>query len=220
VAWLTDIDIEGAIIAAAGADNIRVRAAVKGAHDVKEWLDQIGAFATPERLAHMVGQCAHESMGFTVTEERLSYSASRLMQVWPSRYPTMAVAEQYARNPRKLANHTYGGRNGNIEPDDGWKYRGRGWLQLTGRDNYKRTGAALGIDLECRPELAEDSATAWKIAAYYLDNHRREGKTAFEWADLRRADMVTRIVNGGVNGLDDRIRRTTLALAVLKGNST
>ena len=107
-------------------------------------------------LAALIGQCAHESMGFTVTEERLSYSAARLMQVWPARYPTEEIARRYARQPRKLANHTYGGRNGNTEPDDGWRYRGRGYLQLTGRANYRLAGLAVGLAALIDAPIADD----------------------------------------------------------------
>lgn len=208
---MNGLNIEAAILAAAGRDNVKVQAAIGGMLSVKEWLDENGAFDTPNRLAHMIGQCAHESMGFQFMQERLSYSAKRLMQVWPRRYPTLAIANQFARNPEKLANHTYGGRMGNTRPGDGYRYRGRGWLQLTGRKNYRARGRALGIDLEGKPKLAIKPGIRWLIAASYLAARQRGGKTAVQWADEGEIRNVTLIVNGGLHGLADREARTSRA---------
>ena len=205
-------DIEAGIRAAAGRD---AQAAIDGFMAVKEWMDQRGIL-TPRRRAHLFGQCAHESVGYTRTIENLNYSAHRLMVVWPRRFPTLREAEQYARQPKMLANKVYGGRMGNREPGDGWRYRGRGWLQLTGRNNYRQSCAPLGIDLEAQPEIAREPSTAWRIAARYLGVREWAGKTALEWADENNTRQVTRIVNGGLNGLDDRIKRTAAALAVLE----
>lgn len=174
-------------------------------------------FAGDLRLAHTIGQCAHESVGFARTSESLWYSAPRLMAVWPGRFPTIEAAEPYAGNPEALANNVYGGRMGNVDPGDGYRYRGQGWLQLTGRDNYRRYGRALGIDLEGNPELAAHPRTAWMVAAHYLATRRRAKRTALEWADADNAEMVTRIVNGGLHGLDDRRARTAAALMALRG---
>ncbi|MCH8103756.1 MAG: glycoside hydrolase family 19 protein [Chloroflexi bacterium] len=213
------IDIEGAILAASGrkAGNVKVQTAIDGFLAVHEWMDERGIL-TPLRLAHLFGQCAHESMGFTHTIESLSYSADRLMAVWPSRFQHITFARQYARQPKKLANYVYARRMGNGDPttDDGWRYRGRGYLQLTGRANYRRAGKALGIDLEVAPERATDPEIAWQIAASYLATRSRSGKTALVWADADNVKMVTRIVNGGLNGLADRIARTGRALDTLE----
>ncbi|MBV9247503.1 MAG: protease, partial [Methylobacteriaceae bacterium] len=89
--------------------------------------------ATLLRVRHFLAQVAEETGGLRVLEEDLDYSAMRLMQVWPARFPTLATAEPYAHNPRRLADRVYGGRMGNTGPDDGWKYRGRGLLQTTGK---------------------------------------------------------------------------------------
>ena len=213
------IDIEGAILAASGrkAGNVKVRTAIDGFLAVHEWMDERGIL-TPLRLAHLFGQCAHESMGFAHTIESLSYSADRLMAVWPSRFQHITFARQYARQPKKLANYVYSRRMGNGDPttDDGWRYRGRGWMQLTGRANYRKAGWVVGVDLEADPETARRPGPAWQIAAHYLATRKRRGKTALEWADADNARQITRIVNGGLNGLDDRNRRTRRALEQLK----
>ena len=216
---MSGIDIEGAILAASGrkAGNVQVRTAIDGFLAVHEWMDGRGIL-TPLRIAHLFGQCAHESMGFTHTIESLSYSAKRLMAVWPSRFQHITFARQYARQPKKLANYVYARRMGNGDPttDNGWRYRGRGWLQLTGRANYRRAGWVVGVDLEADPETARLPGPAWQIAAHYLATRKRRGKTALEWADADNARQITRIVNGGLNGLDDRVKRTRRALEQLK----
>ncbi len=213
------INIEGAIWAASmrRAGDIKVQAAVNGMLSVKGWMDETGSFRTMERIAAMVGQCAHESAGFQRTTESLWYSARRLMQVWPSRYRTLEIAARYAKNPEKLANHTYANRigNGNVASGDGWRFRGRGWQQLTGRANYRARGLALGIPLEEYPDLALKPGYRWVIAASFNGTQRRGGKTVFQWADEGNTRMVTRIINGGYHGYEDRVERTARALAAL-----
>jgi predicted chitinase len=179
------------------------------------------ALATPQRAAHLIGQCAHESMGFSQAVESLYFTTpERLMAVWPRRFASLAVARAFTRDPERLANHVYGGRMGNTRPGDGYRYRGRGWLQLTGRANYRRFGSALGLDLDARPGRAAEPEAAWRIAARYLASRRRMGRSALEWADADNAEMVTRIVNGGLHGLADRRLRTAAALAALTGPAT
>lgn len=216
---MAGIDLEGAILAASRqrATNAKVKIAIEGALAVKGWMDERGAFDTMPRLAALCGQTASESGGYQSSIERLSYSAERLMQVWPSRYKTLEMAEQYARQPAKLANHTYAGRNGNGPPEsgDGWRYRGRGWIMLTGRRNYRSMGKALGRDLINEPDLARDSAIAWQIAVQFFSSRTRNGRTVMEWADIGDTKMVTRIINGGQHGLKDRIARTQLAAKAL-----
>ena len=191
-------------------------AAIEGLLAAAPALDRAGVLATPRRAAHLIGQAAHESAGFTRDEEDLHYTtAARLMAVWPGRFAHQGVAAAYLGTPQALAEHVYGGRMGNARPGDGWRYRGRGWLMLTGRANYRRMGAALGLDLEARPERAGDPLTAWRIAGQYLAVRRRAGASALDWADRDAADMVTRIVNGALHGLADRMARTARALAVL-----
>jgi putative chitinase len=198
--------------------------AIDGLTSVEAELQALGALANELRAAHLIGQCAHESAGFVHRVELLSYSSGdRIFAVFGRRhFASIAEANGFARNPEKLANRVYANRmgNGNEASGDGFRYRGRGWLQLTGRDNYRVFGERIGIDLESDPERAAEPATAWRIAAAYLASRRRSGKTALEWADANNVEMVTRIVNGGTNGLADRRQKTAAALAALGGVQT
>jgi putative chitinase len=151
------------------------------------------------RLAHFLAQVCHETGGLTVLVENLHYRAERLLQVWPSRFPTLDAALPFEGNPRALANKVYGGRMGNVDPDDGWKYIGRGLLQITGRDHYARVGKALGIDLVGQPQLAISPDYALRIA---LETWRASGCDAP--ADADDIEQVTRKINGGRIGLADR----------------
>lgn len=162
----------------------------------------------PLRFVHWLAQMAHESEGFTRLEENLNYTAARLRAIFPSRVTT-AEAEQLARKPRAIANHVYGGRLGNVGPDDGWLYRGRGLTHLTGRDNYRLAGRLIGRDLEARPDDAADPAVALAIACAWWQD--RGCNVAADADDVER---VTRIINGGVNGLSDRKRLTERARVV------
>jgi len=150
------------------------------------------------RLAHFMAQILHESGAFTITDEHMNYTAKRMTQVWPKRFPTVASAEPFAHNPEKLANKVYGGRMGNVDPGDGWKYHGRGLLQLTGRESYKKHGQQIGADLEGNPDLAS-SNLALKIAAAEF---KASGCNAF--ADADNVDKVTKAINGGLIGLAER----------------
>ena len=122
----------------------------------EEWIDAINQtfeyfdISTPEQQASFLGQCGHESNGFTALVENLNYKAESLCKVWPKRFPTLDAAQPYNRNPEAIANHVYASRmgNGDEESGDGFAFRGRGLIQLTGRDNYRACGEALGVDLE------------------------------------------------------------------------
>ena len=152
--------------------------------------------------AMLLGQLSHESGGFTKLSESLKYSASRLMQVFSRARQAGAAAVQaaVAAGPSGIAELIYGGRMGNSEPGDGFKYRGRGFIQLTGKDNYIATGKRLGIDLVNNPDLASDPVIAAKIAIDYWKNRVGSvGKTG----DLV---AVTQKINGGTNGLQERGR--------------
>ena len=197
--------------------------AISGLASVKDQVEALGALDRPLRAAHLIGQCAHESGGFTRLVEQLYYSSgARIFAVFGRRHFTsIAHASQFARNPQKLANRVYANRmgNGDTASRDGFRYRGRGYLQLTGRSNYRIFGARIGIDLVADPERAGAPATAWLVAASYLANRSRAGKTALEWADEDNVEMVTRIVNGGTNGLPDRRLLTARALSALGGTT-
>lgn len=174
----------------------------------------------PAEAAHLIGQCAHESLGFTRVAEALFYTTpARLRAVWPARFRDAAAAMSFLRDPAALANHVYGGRMGNDRPGDGYRYRGRGYLQLTGRATYRLFGARIGIDLETTPERAEEPEIAWAVAIAYFEHRRRDGRTAMGWARAGNVEMVTRIVNGGVHGLEDRRARTLRAASVLGGGT-
>lgn len=163
-------------------------------------LKTAGVLDQPNRLQFFLAQLGHESGGLTIREENLNYSAARLMAVWPSRFPTLASAQPYANNPRALANKVYGGRMGNTGPDDGWKYRGRGYIQLTGRDAYREVGRVAGLDLLNDPDLASDPQHATAIAAAYWTWKQVNGS-----CDAGDFVACTRKVNGGVNGISDRL---------------
>lgn len=153
----------------------------------------------PLRLAHFLAQVCHETGGLRVLVENLHYTAERIVAVWPQRFPTVLVARPFEANPRALANAVYGGRLGNVGPDDGWRYIGRGLLQLTGRANYARVGAALNLDLVGRPYLAASPEHALAIAA---EVWRRGNCNAR--ADADDLAGVTRAINGGLTGLGER----------------
>ena len=167
---------------------------------------------TPNRQACFIGQCAHESNNFKTLEENLNYSAEGLMRTWPSRFPTLEVAQQYARNPEKIANKVYGGRAelGNIEEGDGWKFHGRGLIQLTGRSNYTVCGQALGRPFAQTPELVLDPENACLSAGWFWNK-----KSLNSLADIGDIDTMTRRINGGLIGLQDRKAKIAKAVSVL-----
>ena len=181
-----------------------------------KWADPLQAvfdkygINTPIRQASFIGQCQHESNNFRVLEENLHYSADGLMRVWPSRFPDRSVAEQYANNPEKIANKVYAGRLGNTEEGDGWAYHGRGLIQLTGRDNYRNCGDALGLALITNPELLAMPKGAALSAGWFW------GKRGLnDLADNRDFETMTKRINGGTLGLDNRIAKINKALEVL-----
>lgn len=150
------------------------------------------------RIAHWFGQFAHESRGFTDFEEDLSYKAERLCKVWPHRFPTLASALPYARNPEALANKVYANRMGNASLGDGWKYRGRG-PQLTGKENYEAAAKRTGLPLVSRPDLAAMPEHFVLLACDFWANHRCN-----EAADDDNLVLVTKRINGGSVGIAER----------------
>ncbi|WP_034335151.1 glycoside hydrolase family 19 protein [Deinococcus misasensis] len=164
------------------------------------------------RVAHLLAQLGHES-GFQPREENLWYSAPRICQVWPSRFPTLESAKPYAMNPAGLANRVYAGRlgNGNEASGDGYRYRGRGLLQITGRSNYRTYGKLIGFDLEAQPELALQFGIGSLVAVAYWTQ-----RNINRLADQDDLQAVTRAVNGGLTGLEDRGVLLRRAKAFLK----
>jgi putative chitinase len=167
---------------------------------------------TPKRQACFIGQTMHESGGYKFLRENLNYSAKALMNTWPSRFPDMDTAEKFERQPEKIANKVYSGRMGNTEDGDGAKYIGRGLIQLTGKDNYKAFGDAIGEDLVANPQLVEEPRYAALSAGWFWN---KRGLNAL--ADLTPMDITTMTVriNGGKIGIDDRIAKINKALDVL-----
>ena len=166
--------------------------------------------STKQRQASFVGQCQHESNNFRTLEENLHYSAARLMVVWSSRFPNADVAGQYANNPEKIANKVYAGRMGNTEEGDGWKFRGRGVIQLTGKDAYLHCGSSLRIDIIANPDLLLEPMNACLSAGWFW------GKRGLnDLADEKNYEEMTRRINGGLNGFDDRKKRILKAIFVL-----
>ena len=165
-----------------------------------EALQSAGILEMANRLQYFLAQLGHESNGLTHREENLNYSASRLMEIWPGRFPTLEIARQYAHDPEKLANFVYGGRLGNKDPGDGYRYRGRGYIQLTGRDTYREMGKIAGLDLEAHPELAAKPENAVKIACAFWTSRKLNPS-----CDIGDFTGVTQKINGGTNGLNDRL---------------
>jgi putative chitinase len=165
---------------------------------------------TPKRQACFIGQCMHESGGFKFLRENLNYSAKALMATWPSRFPDMDMAEKYERQPAKIANKVYSGRMGNTEDGDGAKYIGRGLIQLTGKDNYRAFGEAIGEDLVANPELVEQPRYAALSAGWFWN---KRGLNAL--ADAMDITTLTVRINGGKIGIDDRIAKINKALDIL-----
>lgn len=175
-----------------------------------------------KRRAMLIGQCSHESARFKSRFENLNYSAEALWKVFRKYFSSEAECRDFARKPERIANRVYGGRmgNGDESSGEGYLYRGRGYLQLTGKSNYKRYGKALGIDLVDNPDQAADPEISWRIAAHYCATRKVDGVTLLQWADVPNTEMVTLGINGGRHGLADRIAQTEAAMSVLSGKLT
>lgn len=169
------------------------------AKQADELLARFGINSTKTRLAYFLAQVGHESGGLTITEENLNYTANRICQVWSSRFKSTAQAKPYANNPRALANKVYGGRMGNNDGDDGFNYRGRGFIQVTGKDGYQEVGKNAGIDLVNNPNLAFDPETALLVACAFW-----KWKGLNKFADQGDFTGATKRINGGIIGLVDR----------------
>jgi len=168
-----------------------------------------GAGLGPRATAHFLSQVLHESMGLSRLEENLNYSADRLVAVWPRRFPNADRARPYARNPEGLANYVYGGRMGNTEPGDGYKFRGRGLIQITGRSNYELVQELTGVPVINNPDLLTEPGPALLSALAWWGE-------AVPNAERMSVEQVTRAVNGGLNGLADRQRLFDLAARALE----
>lgn len=167
---------------------------------------------TPARAAAFLAQIGHESASLAHLEENLAYSAEALRRTWPARFPTEALARQFARQPEAIAERVYGGRlgNGPEGSGDGWRYRGRGLIQLTGRANYREFGQRLGLPLDADPDLLLQPEPAARSAAAFW---AARGLNAL--ADAGQFEAITRRINGGLHGQADRLARWQRARQVL-----
>jgi putative chitinase len=161
---------------------------------------------TPLRVAHFLAQCGHESGGFRLTQENLNYSAKGLNGIFRKYFPTEASAASYARNPQKIANKVYGNRMGNgpESSGEGYKFRGRGYIQLTGKENYTAFGKSIGVDIPSNPDSVA-SKYALASAAWFFSKNGLH-KIADEGASDLVVTKITKRVNGGTIGLSDRIK--------------
>ena len=179
------------------------------------WVDALigplrkAGIAAPRCLAAFLGQCAVESGGFRDLEEDLSYSAARLCQVWPSRFPNAETAESCARRPESLANRVYANRmgNGDDASGDGWRFRGRGLIQLTGRTAYEQFAKAMTMTLDQAVEHAATQDGAAGSAVWFWSAHQLNS-LANTWS----LDLITRKINGGTTGAAERTRLCEAAL--------
>lgn len=183
-----------------------------------EWVDALNStferfnISSIRQQAAFIGQCGHECGNFKVLEENLNYRAETLMRLWPKRFPTREIADQYARNPKKIANKVYADRMGNRDEasGDGYRFRGRGCIQLTGHSNYFHAGKALGIDFVMEPDLVATPQYAALTAGWFWDTQKLNAiAEAGDWTKL------TKKINGGTIGLDDRIKHINMAIKVI-----
>ena len=187
-------------------------------HIGPEWTDALNEtfakfdISTPLCQASFIGQCGHECGSFKVLEENLNYRAETLMKLWKSRFPTIEVANEYARNPKKIANKVYSSRMGNRDEasGDGYRFRGRGCIQLTGHANYFHAGQACGVDFVMEPDLVATPRYAAMTAGWFWNTHKLN-----QYADTRDYLTMTKKINGGTIGLNDRIKHINHALEVL-----
>lgn len=158
---------------------------------------------TPLKLAHFLAQCGHESGGFRVVSENLNYSAQGLKNIFPKYFPGN-LSESYARNPQKIANKVYGGRMGNgaESTGEGFKFRGRGFIQLTGKDNYTAFGKAINEDIVSNPDLVSTKYPLLSAAWFFSKNCLRK---VVDESNVTVTN-VTKCVNGGTIGLPDRLK--------------
>lgn len=167
---------------------------------------------SPQRVAAFLAQCAHESGGFKFLKENLNYRAATLRKVFPKYFPSDDLANAYAMQPEKIANRVYGGRMGNgpEESGDGFRYCGRGLIQLTGKQNYMRFAESIDTPVDEIPEFLGTFEGAVQSACWFWESNNLN-----KWADVGDIKELTRRINGGYIGLEDRIKHYEHALHVL-----
>ena len=187
-------------------------------HIGEQWVDALNetfqkfGIITPAQQASFIGQCGHECGNFKVLEENLNYRAETLMKLWKSRFPTIEIANEYSRNPKKIANKVYASRMGNRDESsgDGFRFRGRGCIQLTGHANYFHAGKACGEDFVMNPDLVATPKYAAMTAGWFWNTHKLN-----QYADARDYVSMTKKINGGTIGLNDRVKHISHALEIL-----
>lgn len=206
-----------------------------GVRDPAKWLEAVVETCvefeinTPQRIAAFLAQTAHESGGYTMLTENLNYKAATLAACWPNRFAVLgadkkpvkengklvptAVANAIAGKPELIANLVYSSRMGNgpAESGEGWKFRGRGLKQLTGKDNYTRCGAALGLDLVANPDLLLEPSAAARSAGWFWKTNNLS-----KFADIGDMEGMTKKINGGLIGIADRKARYEKVLAAVQ----
>jgi putative chitinase len=167
---------------------------------------------TPHRVAAFVAQCAHESGNFKFLKENLKYRAASLVKVWPKYFPNMEIANRYAGNEEMIANRAYANRMGNgpEESGDGWRFCGRGLIQLTGRNNYQNFADSIETDINDIPHYLATFEGAVQSACWFWENNNLN-----QWADKGDILTLTKRINGGTLGLEDRTKHYQHALHVL-----
>jgi putative chitinase len=170
---------------------------------------------TPRRMAAFIGQCSHESSGFTRLEEDLYYNDPTRIAKMFSALNQIERARAYVRQPKAMANVVYAGRNGNgnVESGDGWTYRGRGLVHITGRGNYRSAAAGTGLPCEAQPDLVAEHAGATRTSAWYWHANGLNAP-----ADRWNLEAVTKGINPAMVGHADRVERCNRALEALLAN--
>jgi putative chitinase len=166
---------------------------------------------SPQRVAAFMAQCTHESGGFRRLKENLNYKAESLVKVFPKYFPSLDLAKQYAHDQEKIANRVYGGRmgNGDESSGDGSRYRGRGLIQLTGKNNYTKFAESIGMEVEMVPALLESFEGAVESACWFWKTNNLN-----QYADAGDILTMTKRINGGTIGLEDRIKHYNHALEI------
>jgi len=190
---------------------------LKGNPYIEHWCDALNKIlpdydiSTPQRVAAFIAQTAHESGGYTALHENLNYQAASLCRVWPRLFPNQDVANEYAHQPERIANRAYANRMGNgpEESGDGWRFCGRGLLQVTGHDNYQAFADSLQMNIDDVPAYLQTFEGAVQSACWFWENNNLN-----TFADSGDFTTMTKRINGGTLGLEDRQARYLHAMQV------
>jgi putative chitinase len=196
----------------------KLRRIIPGNPNVESWHNSLSQILptyeinSQLRVAAFLAQCGHESNNFRSLRENLNYRAESLMRVWPRHFPNLTVARQYAHNQPAIANRAYANRmgNGKEESGDGWKFSGRGLIQLTGRSNYQAFADSIKRNIEEMPEYLVTINGAVHSACWFWKTNNLN-----KWADVKDMVTLTKRINGGTIGLEDRLKHYKHALDVL-----